>query len=102
MPTKPILPLIADGNCKPTCMYMYMSEHSFDLLQQGQLCPCFTLFLSLTSYFYTFYYTTAKIFAVVLWYDAVGVGVGVGVVGVSVCRQVGFRTITFVPVGRIF
>ena len=42
-----------------------------------------------------------KNFAVVLWYDAVGVGVvGVGVVGV--CRQVGFRTITFVPVGRIF
>ena len=47
-----------------------------------------------------------KNFAVVLWYDAVGVGVGVvvGVVGVSVCRQVGFRMIpvTFVPVGRIF
>ena len=37
-----------------------------------------------------------KNFAVVLCYDAV-----VGVGGVSVCRQVGFRMITFVPVGRI-
>ena len=47
-----------------------------------------------------------KNFAVVLCYDAVVVVVGVVgvgvVVGVSVCRQVGFRTITFVPVGRIF
>ena len=37
--------------------------------------------------------------AVVLWYGAVIVVVGV-VVGV--CGQVGFRTITFVPVDRIF
>ena len=44
-----------------------------------------------------------KNFAVVLWYGAVVVVVVVGVVvGVGVCRQVGFRTITFVPVGRIF
>ena len=42
-----------------------------------------------------------KNFAVVLWYDAAVVVVGV-VVGVGVCGQVGFRTITFVPVGRFF
>ena len=39
-------------------------------------------------------------FAVVLWYDAVVVVVGVGVVGV--CRQVGFRMITFVIVNQSF
>ena len=45
-----------------------------------------------------------KNFAIVLWYHAVGVVVGVVgvVVGVGVCGQVGFRTITFVPAGRIF
>ena len=41
-----------------------------------------------------------KNFAVVLWYGAVVVGVVGG--GVGVCGQVGFRTITFVPVSRIF
>ena len=38
-------------------------------------------------------------FAVVLWYDAVVVAVGV-VIGV--CRQVGFRMITFVLVNQSF
>ena len=39
-----------------------------------------------------------KNFAVVLCYGAVGVVI----VGVSVCRQVDFRRITFVPLDRIF
>ena len=43
-----------------------------------------------------------KNFAVVLWYGAVVGVVVVGGVGVGVCGQVGFRTITFVPVSRIF